>query len=158
MLASLMTSFCFIRVILTTSLSYALQFTFYCITGWQIPKIDHTDWLIWEYCIELISLYPHIVQIKATDKLILNQLYKSSGIKPNHYYSTHVNKCVQNYGLLYNFWTFLYKWLNKVLKLYKTNNHSHRNLKTTFFHDFQKTWHISWLIYCPIPHSLKLNY
>ena len=122
------------------------------------PKIDHADRLIREYCMELISVCPHLVQIKATDELILNQLYGSSVIKPNHHYSTHVSECVRNYGPLHDFWTFLYERLNKVLKSYKTNNHGHGDLETTFFNDFQKTCHISRLVRCTIPHSLELNY
>ena len=58
------------------------------------PEIDHADQLIREYCIKLISVCPHLVQIKVTDKLILNQLYGSSVIKPNHHYLTHVSECV----------------------------------------------------------------
>ena len=122
------------------------------------PEIDHADRLIREYCTELISVCPHLVQIKATDELILNQLYGSSVIKPNHHYSTHVSECVRNYGPLHDFWTFLYERLNKVLKSYKTNNHGHGDLETTFFNDFQKTCHISRLVRCTIPHSLELNY
>src|SRR6266566_8572074 len=107
---------------------------------------------------ELISVCLHLVHINVTDKLLSNQLYSSNVIKPNHHYLTHISECVRNYGPLHDFWTFLFKWLNKVLKSYKTNNHSHGKLKTTFFNDFQRTCHISWLVCCPIPHSLKLKY
>ncbi len=122
------------------------------------PDIDHADRLIREYCMELISVCLHLVHINVTDKLLSNQLYGSNVIKPNHHYSTYVSKCVQNYGPLHDFWMFLYKQLNKVLKSYKTNNHNHRELETTFFNDFQRTCHISRLVCNLIVHSLGLKY
>ncbi len=121
-------------------------------------NVDHAERLIWEYCTELISVCPHIIQINVSSELTLEQLYSTSVIKPNHHYSTHVGECMRNYGPLYNFWTFLYEWLNKVLKSYKTNNHGHRELKTMFFNDFQKTCHISQLVCCFRLHSLKLKH
>ena len=70
-------------------------------------QIDHTDQLLREYCTELISVCAPITQIKMPGKLTVQQLYGFSVIKPNHHYLTHVSKCVQNYGLLHDFWTFL---------------------------------------------------
>ncbi|KIK34540.1 hypothetical protein CY34DRAFT_97806, partial [Suillus luteus UH-Slu-Lm8-n1] len=64
-------------------------------------------------------------------------LYESAVIKPNHHYATHIAKCVYNFGPLHDFWTFLFKWLNRVLKSFKTNNHDNGELETTFFHKFQ---------------------
>jgi len=107
---------------------------------------------------ELISVCPCIIQINVSLELTSEQLYGTSVIKPNHHYSTHIGECVRNYGLLHDFWTFLYKRLNKVLKLYKTNNHGHGELETTFFNDFQKTCHISQLVRCLRLHSLKLKH
>jgi hypothetical protein len=46
---------------------------------------------------------------------------------------------VQNYGLLHEFWTFLFEQLNKVLKSYKTSNHAGGELKTSFFRGFHHT-------------------
>ena len=117
------------------------------------PDINDADALIREYCTELISVCPHLIQIKASDKLVSSQLYGSSVIKPNHHYATHISECVRNFGPLHDFWTFLYERLNKVLKSYKTNNHGQGDLETTFFNDFQKTCHISRLVRCPLPHS-----
>jgi len=71
--------------------------------------VNHTERLIREYCMELIPVRPHIVQMNVTSELISEQLYGTSMIKPNHYYSTHVAECVRNYSLLHDFWTFLYK-------------------------------------------------
>ena len=122
------------------------------------PDINRADSLIQEYCMELISVHPHLLQIKATDKLVSSQLYGSNVIKPNHHYATHVSECVRNFGPLHDFWTFLYERLNKVLKSYKTNNHSHGDLEMTFFTDFQNTCHINWIVRRPITLSLKLKY
>jgi hypothetical protein len=117
--------------------------------------VDRAERLIREYCTELISVRPRIIQTNVTSELISEQLYGTSVIKPNHHYSTHVGECVRNYGPLHDFWTFLYERLNKVLKSYKTNNHGHGELETTFFNDFQKTCHISRLVRCLILYSLK---
>lgn len=40
---------------------------------------------------------------------------------------------------MHGFWTFLFERLNKVLKSYKTNNHSGGELETTFFREFHRT-------------------
>ena len=60
-------------------------------------------------------------------------------MKPNHHYATHTAECVRDFGPLHGFWTFLFECLNKVLKSYKTNNHSGGELETTFFHEFHCT-------------------
>ncbi len=60
-------------------------------------------------------------------------------MKPNHHYATHVSSCVKNYGPLREFWTFLFERLNKVLKSFKTGNHSGGELETTFFREFHRT-------------------
>ena len=57
-------------------------------------NIDYADRLIREYCTELILVCPYLIQVKATDDLLSNQLYGSSIIKPNHHYSTHISECV----------------------------------------------------------------
>jgi hypothetical protein len=44
-----------------------------------------------------------------------------------------------NFRPLHDFWTFLYEWINKVLKSYKTNNHGSGELETTFFKEFHRT-------------------
>jgi hypothetical protein len=117
-------------------------------------EIDDADRLLREYCTELISVRAPITQIKMPGELKAQQLYGSSVIKPNHHYSTHVSECVRNYGPLHDFWTFLYERLNKVLKSYKTNNHGHGDLETTFFNDFQKTCLMSRLVRYPRHQSL----
>src|SRR6266853_2183781 len=58
----------------------------------------------------------------------------------------HISICVRNFGPLHDFWTFLYEHLNKVLKSYKTNNHSQGELKATFFSEFHKTSDISQIV------------
>ncbi|KIK33735.1 hypothetical protein CY34DRAFT_26988 [Suillus luteus UH-Slu-Lm8-n1] len=83
--------------------------------------IDNVDRLLCEYTSELIHLY------------------RSSSIKPNHHYTTHVSECVRNFGPLHDFWTFLFEHLNKVLKSYRTNNHGNGELETMFFYEFQCT-------------------
>ncbi|KAF8431526.1 hypothetical protein L210DRAFT_3415850, partial [Boletus edulis BED1] len=76
----------------------------------------------------------------------LIQLYGSCVVKPNHHYSIHVGSCVRNFGPLHDFWTFLFERLNKVLKLFKTNNHGSSELETTFFTEFQRTCEIGHLV------------
>ena len=39
---------------------------------------------------------------------------------------------------MHEFWTFLFKRLNKVLKGFKTNNHGGGVLETTFFREFHQ--------------------
>jgi hypothetical protein len=60
-------------------------------------------------------------------------------MKPNHHYSIHTPDFVRDFGPLHGFWTFLFERLNKVLKSYKTNNHSGGQLETTFFREFHRT-------------------
>lgn len=60
-------------------------------------------------------------------------------IRPNHHYATHTAECVRDYGPLHGFWTFLFERLNKVLKSYKTNNHSGGELETSFSREFHRT-------------------
>ncbi len=55
-------------------------------------------------------------------------------------------ECVCNYGPLQEFWTFLFERLNKVLKSFKTGNHTGGELETTFFHEFHRTVHQSHLV------------
>ncbi|KIK81093.1 hypothetical protein PAXRUDRAFT_35984 [Paxillus rubicundulus Ve08.2h10] len=88
-------------------------------------EVEEADQLIHQYCMELITLYG------------------SSCIKPNHHYATHTANFVRNFGPLHDFWTFLVERLNKVLKLFKTNNHSGGELKTTFFCDFHHMCQLS---------------
>ncbi|KAL4073275.1 hypothetical protein V8B97DRAFT_2023066 [Scleroderma yunnanense] len=92
-------------------------------------EISSVNALLREYCMELI------------------QLYGSSCLKPNHHYATHTSRYVQNFGPLSGFWMFLFKCLNKILKSFKTNNHSNRELETTFFNEFHKTCQSSRLIF-----------
>lgn len=66
-------------------------------------------------------------------------VYGANVIKPNHHYATHTADNVRNYGPLFGFWTFLFERLNKVLKSYKTNNHSGGELEVTFFREFHRS-------------------
>ena len=51
----------------------------------------------------------------------------------------HTPECVRDFGPLHGFWTFLFKRLNKVLKSYKTNNHSGGEVEATFFREFYRS-------------------
>lgn len=84
-------------------------------------QIDQAEGLLRGYCQELILLYGPDV------------------MKPNHHYATHIPEFVRDYGPLHGFCTFLFERLNKVLKSYKTNNHSGGELETTFFREFHRT-------------------
>ncbi|KAF7968608.1 hypothetical protein HWV62_30027 [Athelia sp. TMB] len=87
--------------------------------------IDMADELIREYCTELIDLYG------------------SDVLRPNHHYATHTAEFVCDYGPLHGFRTFLFERLNKVLKSYKTNNHSGGELETSFLREFFRTVAVS---------------
>jgi hypothetical protein len=76
------------------------------------------------------------------------KLYGSGLLKPNHHFVTHVGACVCNFGPLHDFWTFLFEWLNKLLKSYKTNNHANGTLETTFFRQFHRTCKLRRLVSC----------
>ncbi|KAG1886831.1 uncharacterized protein F5891DRAFT_922731, partial [Suillus fuscotomentosus] len=91
--------------------------------------VSRAEQLIFEYTTELIHLYG------------------SGSVKPNHHFVTHVGACVHNFGPLHDFWTFLFERLNKLLKSYKTNNHSNSALETTFFMEFHRTCELGRLTY-----------
>jgi hypothetical protein len=42
-------------------------------------------------------------------------------MKPNHHYAVHLPQQLRNFGPVYEFWTFLTEWLNKILKAYNSN-------------------------------------
>ncbi|KAG1822044.1 uncharacterized protein BJ212DRAFT_1297293 [Suillus subaureus] len=65
-------------------------------------------------------------------KAVEIRLYGSSVIKPNHHYAMHV------------------------LKSFKTNNHTNRELETTFFQEFQRVSHIGHLTYSLLCHPKDL--
>jgi hypothetical protein len=56
-------------------------------------------------------------------------------VKPNFHWLTHIFDQIADYGSVYNFWTFTYERLNKVLKSYATNNHV-GEIEVTFFRAF----------------------
>jgi hypothetical protein len=58
-------------------------------------------------------------------------------VKPNHHWLVHIFDQLDDYGPVYNFWTFLFERLNKVLKSYATNNHV-GEVETTFFRAFSR--------------------
>ncbi|KAG1755257.1 uncharacterized protein EDB91DRAFT_1042129 [Suillus paluster] len=65
------------------------------------------------------------------------ELY-SDNVKPMHHWVTHIFDQLQDYGPVYNFWTFLFERLNKVFKSYSTNNHSNSEIEVMFMRAFQK--------------------
>ncbi|EIW82014.1 hypothetical protein CONPUDRAFT_72351 [Coniophora puteana RWD-64-598 SS2] len=73
-------------------------------------------------------------------------LYGTATIKPNHHYATHIGECVQNFGPLHNFWTFLFERLNWVLKSYNVNNCNKGKLEMTFFREFHRTCEVSQVV------------
>ncbi|KAJ7037010.1 hypothetical protein C8F04DRAFT_1181026 [Mycena alexandri] len=70
---------------------------------------------------------------------LVDVLYGSEVIRPNHHYAMHTSRCVRNHGPLHEFWTFLFERLNKVLKSYKTPNQAGGELEASFFREFQRT-------------------
>ncbi|KAG1774332.1 hypothetical protein EV702DRAFT_1047887 [Suillus placidus] len=100
-----------------------------CSTAHSEQDVSRAEQLIFEYTTELIHLYG------------------SGSVKPNHHFATHIGGCVRNFGPLHDFWTFLFKRLNKLLKSYKTNNHSNGALETTFFMEFHRTCELGRLTY-----------
>ncbi|KAI0072971.1 hypothetical protein K474DRAFT_1686422 [Panus rudis PR-1116 ss-1] len=88
-------------------------------------EISKAEQLVQSYCVELIELYGPDV------------------IKPNHHYAIHLGQFVRDHGPLYCFWTFLFERMNKVLKTFKTNNHSGGEIETTFFREFHRSVRVS---------------
>ncbi|OCH87011.1 hypothetical protein OBBRIDRAFT_851644 [Obba rivulosa] len=83
--------------------------------------LKDADRFIREYCSELLSLYGSAV------------------IRPNHHYATHTAECINDYGPLREFWTFIFEWMNKVLKSYRTDNHAGGELECSFLREFFRT-------------------
>ncbi|KAG2045524.1 hypothetical protein BDR06DRAFT_978149 [Suillus hirtellus] len=75
--------------------------------------------LLCDYLMEYLKLYP-------------------DDVKPTHHWVTHIFDQLQDYGPVYNFWTFLFECLNKVLKSYSMNNYSNGEIEVTFMCAFQK--------------------
>ncbi|KDQ55237.1 hypothetical protein JAAARDRAFT_196089 [Jaapia argillacea MUCL 33604] len=95
------------------------------ITETDLCKADN---LIRAYCLELV------------------ELYGSAVIQPNHHYATHTAEFVRDYGPLKEFWTFLFERINKVLKSYRTPNHTGGELECSFFREFHRTVQTSRLL------------
>ncbi|KAJ3562764.1 hypothetical protein NP233_g9374 [Leucocoprinus birnbaumii] len=96
--------------------------------GWDLKDFvgarsagDQAEQLLREYCAEL------------------GELYGPTVLRPNHHYATHIAQSVRDYGPLHEFWTFLFERLNKVLKSYKTSNHTGGELEVLFFREFHRT-------------------
>ncbi|KAF5332890.1 hypothetical protein D9758_017886 [Tetrapyrgos nigripes] len=91
--------------------------------AYQLTKEDaqEADTLLRSYCMELLHLYG------------------PTAIKPNHHYCTHTTECVEDFGPLHGFWTFLFERINKVLKNYNSSNHSGGELEVSFFREFHRT-------------------
>ena len=51
----------------------------------------------------------------------------------------HTADSIRDFGPFQEFWTFLFERLNKVLKSYKSNNHGHGELETSFFREYHRT-------------------
>ena len=59
-------------------------------------------------------------------------------MKPNFHWVTHIFDQLEDYGPVYNFWTFLFERLNKVLKSFSVNNHGGGEVEVTFFRAFAR--------------------
>lgn len=131
----MMTSFASTLMIQPTFLSYWPLFDFLS----NIRSVMMTSQrLISLFTSMILNWYRYIMTFGHFYLLTISQLYSSNVIKPNHHYATHVADCSRNFGPLHDFWTFLYKQLNKVLKSFKINNHGKGELETTFFREFQR--------------------
>ncbi|KJA24792.1 hypothetical protein HYPSUDRAFT_53569 [Hypholoma sublateritium FD-334 SS-4] len=84
-------------------------------------ELQQADLLLRAYCLELV------------------ELYGPSVIRPNHHFAIHTADSIRDYGPFQEFWTFLFERLNKVLKSYKSNNHGHGELETSFFREYHRT-------------------
>lgn len=51
---------------------------------------------------------------------------------------THIFDEIRDFGPVYNFWSFLFERLNKVLKSYATNGHKGGELEVSFFRAFER--------------------
>ena len=55
---------------------------------------------------------------------------------PSFYWSVHTLDQILDYGPVYNFWTFLTEWLNKVLKSLNNNHWTGGHLEESIMHGF----------------------
>lgn len=67
-------------------------------------------------------------------------------VKPNFHWVTHIFDQILDYGPVYGFWTFIFEWLNKVLKSYSVNNHGGGEIETTFCRKFMQNADLRWLV------------
>ncbi|KAG2741429.1 hypothetical protein P692DRAFT_201726700 [Suillus brevipes Sb2] len=75
-------------------------------------------------------------------------------VKPTHHWVTHIFDQLHDYGPVYNFWTFLFERLNKVLKSYSTNNHGGGEIEVSFMRAFHKDVALRDLVrFYPVMHS-----
>ena len=75
-------------------------------------QIEEADGLIHSYCLELLEVWPQYFWLGYL-------LITNTALWPfNHHHAVHIPECVQDYGPLTEFWTFLFERLNKVLKSY----------------------------------------
>jgi hypothetical protein len=71
-----------------------------------------------------------------TDDLIASIQLHPTIVKPNFHWVIHIFDQIRDYGPVYNFWTFLFEHLNKVLKSYSVNNHEGGEVEITFLWAF----------------------
>jgi hypothetical protein len=79
--------------------------------------------------------------------LILLQLYGENALKPNHHYAVHIIDQIQDYGPVYNFWSFLSERLNKILKNMNSNNKVAGELEVSMMREFSRYTKMNYLVH-----------
>ncbi|KAG1742039.1 hypothetical protein EDB19DRAFT_1827951 [Suillus lakei] len=97
------------------------------LTSWETQE---RQWLLHMAALKIIlgrsiqdSDIPRAKQLLNNYLLEYLELYPDDDMKPTHHWVTHIFDQLHDYGPIYNFWTFLFEQLNKVLRSYSTNNH-----------------------------------
>ncbi|KAJ7369115.1 hypothetical protein DFH08DRAFT_983984 [Mycena albidolilacea] len=69
----------------------------------------------------------------------LKIFFSMGAMKPNHCWAVHTPEQIRDYGPVYEFWAFLTKCLNKVLKNMNSNNWSGGRLEVFMMHEFHRS-------------------
>jgi hypothetical protein len=77
-------------------------------------------------------------------------------VKPNFHWVTHIFDQINDYGAVYNFWTFLFERLNKTLKSYTVNGHEGGETEVSFFRAFSRDVALRDMV-CTIPNPFQSN-
>ncbi|EJU01062.1 hypothetical protein DACRYDRAFT_39912, partial [Dacryopinax primogenitus] len=65
-------------------------------------------------------------------------IYGSNNITPTFHWTMHMPMQIRHFGPVHRCWTFLFKRLNKVLKMINTSGHKGGVVEVTFAREFKR--------------------